>query len=314
MAARDSDTHRALASRQVSAAEAGDGGVVGSADRAVPGRRRWVERLLLRRPVGPDASVSDPVLALASKLAERESEGRFATEVVLALRSPEDAAWAAAVAPWLAAHGRQVWVRTAVRLPGDLVRALDQADGRVELELAHPNPAVQRALLGDDVDPVASLLLQAQHLRALGIPVRARLGPLLPGLHETGVGSRARDLDALLDHVHAASIRDVTPVVGALDGQRLARLASAVPPGVLVAIGSSFGLTAAELLQPSAVGRGRHLARALGELFRQRLRRAIGDAGLRRGEDLGPASPPVAAPGPQMAPVASGDLFATTPG
>lgn len=265
---------------------------------------------MLRRPSGPDVGGGDPVLALASQLAERESEGRLATEVVVALRCPEDAAWAARVVPWLAAHGRRIWVRTAVRLPGDLVTVLDEADARVELELAHPNPAVQRALLGDEVDAVASLLLQAQHLRALGIPVRARLGPLLPGLHEPGVGSRARDLDALLDHVHAASIRDVTPVVGALDGHRLGRLASAVAPGVLVAIGSSFGLTAAELLQPSAIGRGRHLARPLGELFRQRIRRALDEAGLRRGEDLGPASPPVSAPGPDTSPVASGDLFA----
>src|SRR5262245_52894846 len=126
---------------------------------------------------------------LAELLAERESRGSRVPVVSLLMRAREDAEWIEHAIAWLSVRGRRVIVRTRVVMPKEIVESLARARSSgpgvvVELELAHHKPVIQRALLGDHVDTAAALLLQAQHLATLEIPVVARLAPLMPGIHD----------------------------------------------------------------------------------------------------------------------------------
>ncbi|HLT39344.1 MAG TPA: hypothetical protein VK034_23835, partial [Enhygromyxa sp.] len=119
-------------------------------------------------------------------------------------------------------------VRTRVVMPRSVVSALAEARRKgqavvVELELAHHKPAIQRALLasasGEQADPVSALLLQAQHLETLEIPVVARLAPLMPGIHD-----QADQFTPLLRNLVGADIRRVVVEVGQLHGRQLREL------------------------------------------------------------------------------------------
>ena len=132
-----------------------------------------------------------------------------------------------------------------------------QTGAIVELELAHHKPAIQRALLsipppllaiprpllaipppllaiprplmatlpsstaraGDEPDPAAALLLQAQHLETLELPVVARLAPLLPGVHDQPSG-----FTPLLRNLVAADVRHVVVEPGHLHSRQLRKL------------------------------------------------------------------------------------------
>lgn len=194
---------------------------------------------------GDRAGADDPGLALASLLAEREAKGEKIPTVGLLLRHHGDAAWAEPAVEWLRAHGRRPLIRTAVTLPRHFVQTIRGGDVVVALELAHHRPSLQRALLGPDVDTASSLLLQAQHLEAIGVPVAGTLGPLLPGIHDA-----LEDFDPLLHNVLAADVHHVHLSVGRLTAARLVALSGVVAPGSLISLGRAFGLPPGLLVAP----------------------------------------------------------------
>lgn len=166
-------------------------------------------------------------VALAELLAERERRGSRVPVVSLLMRRREDAEWIERAIAWLSVRGRRVIVRTRVVMPRSLVSALAEARRQgqsvvVELELAHHKPAIQRALLGEGADPVAALLLQAQHLETLEIPVVARLAPLLPGIHD-----QADQFTPLLRNLVGADVRRVVIEVGQLHARQLRQIIAA---------------------------------------------------------------------------------------
>lgn len=196
--------------------------------------------------IGGDRAASDDVgLALASLLGEHEASGEKIPLVTLLLRHHADAAWAEPAVAWLRAHGRRILIRTAVTLPRHFVQAIRGGDVVVALELAHHRPTLQRALLGADVDTASSLLLQAQHLGAVGVPVAGYLGPLLPGVHD-----ELEDFDALLHNVLAADVHHLHLSVGRLTAARLVALSGVVAPGSLICLGRAFGLPPGLLVAP----------------------------------------------------------------
>jgi hypothetical protein len=194
---------------------------------------------------GERAASDDPSLALVGLLGEIEASGERIPSVTLLLRHRADAAWVSAAVEWLRGHGRSVSLRTSVTLSRPLVQKIRGGEITVSLELAHHEPTLQRALLGPSADTTSALLLQAQHLRAIGIPVAAHLGPLLPGVHDDG-----NDFATLLHNVVAADVRDVYLSVGRLTGARLVGLSRAVKPGALISLGRAFGLPPGLLISP----------------------------------------------------------------
>ena len=207
-----------------------------------PGRGR--AHLLVWAPRG---QAGPSPLGLASQLAELEQRGIEIRVVTLCLRPEEDAEWIAAVVEWLEAHGRAVILRTRVRLPRTLVAALKGRDLAIELELAAFDADVQRALLGAGSASAQELLLQAQHLRLLGLRVVGRLGPLLPGVHDRVA------FDRLVAATRAADIHELELRVGYLDGRRLTALHQVVQTGRGLDAGALLSLTRAYRLPPTAV-------------------------------------------------------------
>lgn len=169
------------------------------------------------------AQVNSVELGLASLIGEHEAGGEAVTTVTLRLVRGEDAFWALAALRWLAAHGRRVMLRTARVMPKALVLAARDCGATVLLEMAHHKLEVQRALLGPDADAAPALLLQAQHLRRLGVGVAVHLGPLVAGLHD-----RPGQIDPLVRHIAAADIHDVHLSVGRLLPARALALVGAL--------------------------------------------------------------------------------------
>jgi len=181
-------------------------------------------------------------LALATVVAELDAAGPAPRVVVLRLADRDDAGWVEEAVGWLAARGRRPLVRTAVPLPRGLVEAVRRAGATVLLEIAYPEPEVQRALLGAGAEPAASLLLHAQHLRACGIEVAAIVGPLLPAVHDERV------IAAMMQHIFAADLVDVHVTVGRLGAARLAALADVLPWPTIAAMARAFGIDPAHEL------------------------------------------------------------------
>jgi hypothetical protein len=167
-------------------------------------------------------------VVLAELLAEREMRGSRVPVLTLLMRGREDAEWIERAIGWLSVRGRRVIVRTRVVLPRSMVSVLAEVKRNasqtpvVELELAHVKPVIQRALLGEQADSVAALLLQAQHLETLGIPVVARIAPLMPGIHD-----QANQFTSLLRNLVGADVRRVVLEVGSLHADQLRKLAAA---------------------------------------------------------------------------------------
>jgi hypothetical protein len=206
-----------------------------------------------------------PEAALAEALATREQRGVRVPVVTLLVRDRHDAEVIPAALAWLSSRGRQVIVRTRMVLPKPVVLALaevqrEQGSVVVELELAHHKPVLQRALLGPRADTAAALLLQAQHLETLGIPVVARLAPLLPGVHDqAGLGHKP-GIETLLRNVEAAALRRVVIEIGELDANQLVALVRAqreLSGAGLLELGKAFGIDAMVMLgasQPEGEG------------------------------------------------------------
>jgi hypothetical protein len=176
-------------------------------------------------------------LSLAAMLGPHDEAGQRVPLVVLRLDHRDDAQWARTAVHWLCARGRRVVLRTSVVMHGDLVAEALAWGCTILLELAAPDPELQRALLGPGADTVAALLLHAQHLRARGLDVAVQVGPVLPGIHD-----RQEVMESLWRHIAAADIRDAHVSVGHLSASRLAALEATLEPGRVSAIARSYGL------------------------------------------------------------------------
>ncbi len=183
-----------------------------------------------------DPALGRGELALATVVAELDASGPAPRVVVLRLSDRDDAGWVADAVGWLAARGRRPLVRTAVPLPRGVVDAVRSCGATVLLEIAHPDLAVQRALLGPSAESAAALLFHAQHLRARGIEVAAVVGPLVPAVHDERV------IAALLQHVRAADLVDVHVTIGRLGAARFAALSDALPWPTIAAMARAFGI------------------------------------------------------------------------
>jgi len=175
-------------------------------------------------------------LALGATLGEREARGEPARTVVLRLTNRDDVTWARPAVEWLAERGRRVLVRSGVVLGRELVQSVRRWGVTAVLELAHPRPAHQRALVGPTAEPAATLLLHAQHLRSLDIEVAVHMGPLLPVVHDQQV-----EIVGLARHIAAADIRDVHLAVGRLTPARGRALAEVLAHGQAGAMLRAFG-------------------------------------------------------------------------
>ncbi len=191
-------------------------------------------------------------LGLASALAEHESgygsgqdsgSGRRVERVevvTLCVRRRADAelegGWLMEIIDWLEGQGRGIVVRTRVRLPREFVLALRGRPVLVELELADLDADRQRALLGPEAARANELLLQAQHLAALGLEVVGRVGPLLPGVHELA------SMESMLSALRAADLHGVSHYVGELSAPVLERLAACLDAGALMVLTRAFRL------------------------------------------------------------------------
>lgn len=155
----------------------------------------------------------------ATLLAEEEAEHGSIPLLGVRVGSPWDLPWAEAVLGWAHAHGRRALLRTPLIPSRSLARALRQGGATVLLEIAHGRRDLQRALLGRHADGAAGLLLHAQYLRSLEIPVAVHLGPLFPGLHDQpGV------VAGLARHMSAARVDAAHLSVGRLAPGRLEAL------------------------------------------------------------------------------------------
>ena len=259
--------------------------------------------VLVRRPRDQDAEVE---LALATLLAEREAMGVRDQFVTVSVRRREDTSWASRVCRWLSQHGRQPIGRLRCTPSSELVRALEVSGAVVVMALSHVTPQVQRGLLGPGASTVGELLLSAQGLRARGIPVVARLGPLLPGLHGS-VPEGVAAFRSLLSHVRVADVREVEVVTGHLDGPRLECLSRHMGADARVELARAFGVSTGELLMldgQGGISTGRRtMAPMVASVFSLEIKAAIkrehltirmaGEAATRQSEQLGRVYAPV---------------------
>ncbi len=259
--------------------------------------------VLVRRA---SSSAREVDLALATLLAEREMTGVRDRFVTTAVRSRADFDWVARAMRWLSDHGRQPIARLRVPPDAALVRALREVGAIAVIEVASTQVALQKLLLGSTTAPMGELLLSAQHLRAAGLPVVARLGPLLPGVHGScGRGTRA--FQSLLSHLKVADVRDVEIVFGHLDQRRLVGLEEAIEADRMLELARAFGISTGELL---ALGGGevllqgpRSMAPMIASVFRMELHAAIrreqislrmaGEIAARQSENCGREFAPV---------------------
>lgn len=175
-------------------------------------------------------------LGLASLIAELEATGDPVRTVELR-QSDRGAAEAIADAiDWVAAHGRRAIVRAAVPLGRSAVAAARRHGATVILEIAHPDPAAQKVLLGDGAESSATLLLHAQHLRACDIEVAAQIGPLLPAIHDD------RTVATLVHHIVAADLVDAHLTMGRLTHARLLGLGGVLPWPQVATMARAFGV------------------------------------------------------------------------
>ncbi len=184
----------------------------------------------------PLAAVGDPALELRALLSVEEGRsGRVVDAVVVRIAGTEDGPWAAEALSWVADHGRRAVLRTPAVLPRDLVACVRRVGATVQLEAAGPDPVLGRALLGPSASPLSSLLLQAQHLAALGIPTAAVAGPLVGGLHDD-----AR-LRSLCSHVAGANLTDVHVTVGRMSRHRFEALRAVLPADAARRVARAYG-------------------------------------------------------------------------
>ena len=220
----------------------------------------------------------DVGLALGAALGEREARGEPARTVVLRLTARDDSSWARPAVEWLAERGRRVLVRSSVALGRELVQSVRRWGVTVMLELAHPRPAHQRALVGPTAEPASALLLHAQHLRSLDIEVAAHLGPLLPVVHD----QQQADIVALARHIAAADIRDAHLAVGRLTPARGRALAGVLQSAQVGALLRAFGQDPRDDDPWRRLpDRGVPLAPLAAATLRHGVRRIVEQAGLR---------------------------------
>jgi hypothetical protein len=208
--------------------------------------------------------------------------------------------------PWLVERGRRVVLRTPAVLPRSLAAAARDRGVTVFLEIASSDADVQRALHGRGADPVPSLLLHAQHLRALGVEPSAFIGPLLPMLHD-----RPTSIEPLLRHIAAADLHDARLSVGSLSPTRLRALQDVLPWAHVAAIARAYGAT----IDGSALlpAQGTRLDRRTEETLYHGVRRIAEDVGIRIDHCGCPAHCHLARPKPfPYRPLLTPSLFAVS--
>jgi hypothetical protein len=203
-------------------------------------------------------------LELATILAEKEAgkkskkaaSGEAQIPVItLLVRRESDASetgWVAHALPWIARHGRRVILRTRKVLDRGLVDLAVAGLATIELELAHHKAQLQTALLGPGAESASALLLHAQHLAAVGLPVVARLEPMMPGIHD-----EERTFEHLARNVVAADVIDAHVEVGRLLGAQIDALLNTprvLGPGMVLRLGRAYGLPPQELLTRETPG------------------------------------------------------------
>lgn len=246
-------------------------------------------------------ALDEPELEVSGLIAAAEQDGPAVGLVTLAVRERREIAHVARRVRWLGEHGRSVRVQTRVALPRQVVEDLRDLSGVViVLEVAHARAEVQRALLGAGADTAAGLLLWAQHLKAVGIPVRARIAPLLPGVHERG------QLAPLLRNIAAACISSVELGGGSLDRTRLEGIADAVDAMTLIDLGQALGINTGQLATRQ-LPQGTFRPSAVTETF---LRSMARDAAHAVGLAVVRADAAPQAPAPMVA-VGQAELFAS---
>jgi hypothetical protein len=209
--------------------------------------------VVLGRRLGEAGPTAETVeLSLAATLGAFDEKDQRVPVVVLRLAHRDDAKWARPALHWLSARGRRVVLRSAVALARDLVDEALAWGSTILLEVASPDPKLQRALLGEGADSVSALLLHAQHLRARGLDVAVQLGPVLPGIHD-----RQEIMESLWRHVAAADIRDAHVSIGHLSSGRLAALERVLPPSQVLGIARQYGLGLPVDQGPVLVPRGK---------------------------------------------------------
>ena len=203
---------------------------------------------------GRELEKSSVEIELAALLGEYDARGIDVPVVSLWVNSAVDAlsiaqgGWLEWAMRWLEGHGRAVIVRTRHILARSIIDCAVEVDAGIELEIAHQQPIVQKALLGAAADSAAALLLQAQHLVSCELAVWVRLAPLFPGVHD-----EPRVFTSLVKNIVAADLRSAHLEIGSLlPRQRRALQASVrqggVSPGGLLKLGRAFGLDPVALL------------------------------------------------------------------
>ncbi|HEY8378914.1 MAG TPA: hypothetical protein VIK91_20620 [Nannocystis sp.] len=193
--------------------------------------------VILGSRAGAPVPSASPELALAGVLGEFEARGERVTTVTLRLARREDATWAEPALRWLTAHGRRVILRSPAVLARSLVLRAKDCEASVVFEIAHQKLEVQRALLGAEAEAASALLLQAQYLRRLGVPVSVWLGPLLAGLHD-----RPGHFEPLLRHLVAADLTELHLTTGRLTPARIQALAGALDADTMTAVLRRYGV------------------------------------------------------------------------
>lgn len=195
--------------------------------------------VILGSRAGAPVPSASPELALAGLLGEFEARGERVTVVTLRLARREDASWAEPALRWLTAHGRRVILRSPATLARSLVLRAKDCQASVAYEIAHQKVEIQRALLGAEAEAAPALLLQAQYLRRLGVPVSVHLGPLLAGLHDRPFGP---DFEPLLRHIAAAELRDLHFVPGRLTPARIQALSTVLDADTMTSVLRRYGV------------------------------------------------------------------------
>jgi hypothetical protein len=126
-----------------------------------------------------------------------------------------------------------------------------------------------------------ALLLQAQHLETLEIPVVARIGPVMPGIHDQPGGFMP-----LVRNVEAADVRRVDVVVGHLHSQQIRNLVGCqreLTVAGLLELGRAYAVDAMVLLGsvPAPTDRSVYKLRSRrAQVFAHALERIVRELGL----------------------------------
>ena len=140
-----------------------------------PDMRRAMRRV--RKALGPDAVIletEETAAGVEITAAVDYDPAAYRLEVESRRPTTDDEATSReSTHEWLAERGRRVVVRSCVALGRELIQSVRRWGATVLLELAHPRPSHQRALVGPTAEPASALLLPADDRQKARSPLRA---------------------------------------------------------------------------------------------------------------------------------------------